>query len=31
MQEVLLEGGSNCGLARGAETGEPDGQALLLA
>lgn len=31
VQEVLLEGGGDGGLARGAEAREPDGEALLLA
>lgn len=31
VEEMLLEGGSDGGLARGGEAGEPDGQALLLA
>lgn len=31
MQEVLLEGCGDGGLARGREAGEPDGQALLAA
>lgn len=31
VEQVLLEGSRNGGLARGRETGEPDGEALLLA
>jgi hypothetical protein len=31
VQEVLLQGGGNGGLARGGEAGEPEGEALLLA
>lgn len=31
VEEVLLEGGRNGGLARGGETRQPDGEAALLA
>lgn len=31
LQQVLLEGGSDGGLARGREAGEPEGQAALTA
>lgn len=31
LEEVLLEGGGDGRLARGGQTGEPDGAALLLA
>ena len=31
MQEVLLEGGGDGGLARGGEAGEPEGEAALAA
>ena len=30
MQQVLLEGGCDCGFAGGGEAGEPEGEAFLL-